>query len=66
MATGEWRPGVWWHIGRREGGTSSGVERRHQMDYEDRQRGRSESIVEFDLGVSKVDDDESGHWNWIA
>ena len=30
------------------------------------QRGRSESIVEFDLGVSKVDDDESGHWSWIA
>ena len=49
-ATGEWRPGVWWHIGRREGGTSSGVERRHQMDYEgseDGPRASSSSIWEY-------------------
>ena len=50
VATGEWRPGVWWHIGRREGGTSSGVERRHQMDYEgseDGPRASSSSIWEY-------------------
>eukprot|EP00964_Phaeocystis_antarctica_P010782 scaffold5932_cov36-Phaeocystis_antarctica.AAC.1 len=34
VATGEWRPGVWWHIGRREGGTLGGVARWHQMDDE--------------------------------
>ena len=52
--------GVWWHIGRRKGGTSGGVVRWHQMDDEGSEdgAGRSESIIEFDLGVSKVHDDE--------
>eukprot|EP00964_Phaeocystis_antarctica_P004256 scaffold2310_cov53-Phaeocystis_antarctica.AAC.2 len=49
VATGEWQPGLGRHVGWRCALAPHG--RRGQ-------RGRSESIVEFDLGVSKVDDDE--------
>eukprot|EP00964_Phaeocystis_antarctica_P021638 scaffold12028_cov53-Phaeocystis_antarctica.AAC.4 len=46
----EWRPGVWWHIRRREGGTSGGVARWHQMDDEGSEEGpraSSNSIWEY-------------------